>query len=76
MNLRDFIKTLSPDEQEVFAIGCETSVGQLKQVAGDHRRASVSLAINIERESDGAIRCEELRPDVDWDYIRGTSKAS
>lgn len=27
----------------------------------------------IERATQGAVRCEELRPDVDWAYLRGTS---
>ncbi|CAI06121.1 hypothetical protein ebB253 [Aromatoleum aromaticum EbN1] len=26
----------------------------------------------IERATAGAVRCEELRPDVDWGYLRGT----
>lgn len=24
----------------------------------------------IERAVDGAVRCEELRPDIDWGYLR------
>lgn len=28
----------------------------------------------IERFTDGAVRCEELRPDVDWTYLRGTGR--
>ena len=31
----------------------------------------------IERATNGLVRCEDLRPDVDWAYIRGTeSKAA
>lgn len=30
----------------------------------------------IERMTDGKVTCESLRADVDWDYIRGTSKAT
>lgn len=26
----------------------------------------------IERATSGAVTCEELRPDVDWAYLRGT----
>lgn len=26
----------------------------------------------IEKLTQGAVRCEELRPDVDWAYLRGT----
>jgi len=28
----------------------------------------------IERATKGAVRCEELRPDVDWAYLRGTAQ--
>lgn len=28
----------------------------------------------IERATHGAVRCEDLRPDVDWAYLRGTDK--
>jgi len=28
----------------------------------------------IERATAGAVRCEELRPDVDWSVLRGTSR--
>lgn len=27
----------------------------------------------IERVTNGHVRCESLRPDVDWSFIRGTS---
>jgi len=28
----------------------------------------------IERATAGAVTCEDLRPDVDWAYLRGTAK--
>lgn len=27
----------------------------------------------IERATKGAVRCEDLRPDVDWAYLRNTA---
>lgn len=27
---------------------------------------------SIERMTRGAVTCEELRPDIDWGYLRGT----
>ena len=27
----------------------------------------------IEKATGGAVRCEELRPDVDWAYLRKSS---
>lgn len=32
------------------------------------------LCIVLERESHGAVTCEDLRPDVDWAYLRGTAR--
>ncbi len=29
--------------------------------------------IEIEKAAGGAVRCEDLRPDVDWAYLRGTA---
>jgi DNA-binding transcriptional regulator YdaS (Cro superfamily) len=29
----------------------------------------------IERATNGAVRCEELRPDVDWAVLRGSPAA-
>jgi DNA-binding transcriptional regulator YdaS (Cro superfamily) len=75
MKLKTYLKSLTyPDGIEAFAAGCGTTIGQLKQVAGGHRRAGESLTINIERESGGAVRCEDLRPDVDWAFIRASNK--
>ena len=75
MNLLDYLKSLTNEQQAAFAAQCQTSAGQLKQVAYGHRRASAALAINVERASDGVVRCEDLRPDIDWAYLRGTAAA-
>ncbi len=29
----------------------------------------------IERATGGAVRCEDLRPDVDWQVLRGTAQS-
>jgi DNA-binding transcriptional regulator YdaS (Cro superfamily) len=72
MSLKTYLKSLTPAEREAFAKACDTSLGQLNQVAWGYRRAGESLAINIERESGGKVTCEQLRPDVDWAYLRNT----
>lgn len=28
---------------------------------------------SIERATEGAVRCEELRPDIDWGYLRASA---
>lgn len=70
--LIDYLKAHPAPAQ--FAAVCGTTIGHLKQIAYGHRQSNPALAINIERESGGAVRCEELRPDVDWAYLRATKK--
>lgn len=63
-----------PDRPE-FAHRCGTTHKYLNMVAhGQKQRVGESLAIAIDRETAGAVRCEDLRPDVDWPYLRGTRK--
>lgn len=42
------------------------------QWAAEVRRVPADHCPGIERETAGAVRCEELRPDIDWAYLRGT----
>jgi DNA-binding transcriptional regulator YdaS (Cro superfamily) len=41
------------------------------------RRARVPAEYcpRIERATNGAVRCEDLRPDVDWGFLRATDCA-
>jgi DNA-binding transcriptional regulator YdaS (Cro superfamily) len=73
--LRDYLKTLSPDEQEAFAKRCGTSLNYLRKALSTKQQFGESLVIDMERESGQAVRCEQIRPDVDWAYLRGTSKS-
>lgn len=69
MTLNEYLKTLGKPEADDFATRCQTSVGFLRLIALGHRRAGYSLAVAIDRESQGAVCCRDLRPDMDWDYI-------
>lgn len=40
------------------------------QWASGIRQVPVERCIQIERATDGAVRCEELRPDIDWSVLR------
>ena len=70
--LIQYLNSLSPTEQAAFAERCGTSVGYLRKAVSTRQKLGESLCINIERESGGQVRCEDLRPDVDWAYLRGT----
>lgn len=74
-SLRAYLKTLSPTEQQEFAVRCDTTIGYLRKVLSTGQSIGESIAIAIERESERAVTCEELRPDVDWAYLRRTPAA-
>lgn len=68
-----YLSSLPPDQRESFAQRCGTTVGYLRKAVSVGQRIGESLAIAIERESGRAVTVEQLRPDVDWAYIRGTN---
>jgi len=70
MSLHAYIKALDRAALDDLAMRCQTTAGQLKQIAYGNRRANAGLAINLERETEGQVTCEELRPDIDWAYLR------
>ncbi|ABI59728.1 hypothetical protein Neut_1483 [Nitrosomonas eutropha C91] len=72
MELIEYIKKLSISDRNDFAVCCETSFAHLRNIAYGYRRAGELLCINIERESGGLVKCETLRPDVDWGYLRNS----
>lgn len=76
MKLIDLIRSLEPAQLDALAERSGTSVGNLKQIAYGYRLAGPGLAINLDRESGRAVTCEELRPDIDWAYLRNSSTSS
>lgn len=65
---------MSGVERISFAERCETTAGHLRNIVYGDRSCSAELAVNFERESDGAVTCETLCPDVDWKYLRGSTR--
>lgn len=62
-------------------------VGKLASLAGvavptasqwctGKRQVPAERCIVIERESKGVIRCEDLRPDVEWGVLRQVSESA
>ncbi|CAN7609223.1 helix-turn-helix domain-containing protein [Caballeronia sp. LjRoot34] len=66
---------MTPDKQEEFARLCGTTIGYLRKAISTGQQLGESLCINIDRESAGGIRCEELARSVDWAYLRGTGSS-
>lgn len=74
--LRIYINGLEKPVQTSFAERCNTTIGYLRKAISVGQRLNESLCINIERETAGEIRCEDLRPDVDWAYLRRSTETA
>lgn len=70
--LREYLNSMMVEEQVEYAKLSGTSLGYLRKAISIRQRLGEGLCINLERESGGYIRCEELRPDVDWAFLRGS----
>jgi DNA-binding transcriptional regulator YdaS (Cro superfamily) len=70
--LIQFLNGLKPPEQIAFAERCGTTIGYLRKAASKKQKLGDGLCINIERETQRQVRCEDLRADIDWAYLRGT----
>jgi DNA-binding transcriptional regulator YdaS (Cro superfamily) len=72
--LLEYLNSLSTSDQHAFATRCESTPGHIRNVAHGYSPCAEKLAINLERETAREVRCEKLRPDVDWAFIRGTRR--
>lgn len=73
--LREYLNSMSPEKQEAFAEQCDTSISYLRKAISVGHKMGERLVISIEKASHGSVRCEDLRPDVDWSYLRGTRRS-
>lgn len=62
--LRTYLNTLSTDQQAAFASRCKTSIGYLRKAISTGQRLGEQLALDIERESGGAVPLLSLRADL------------
>lgn len=73
MNLKSYT-----DQERGRAIALGRSLGispsLISQWANEIRQIPAERCPEIEKATNGAVTCEELRPDVDWKYLRGTSR--
>lgn len=68
MNLKTY---LAEHKQVDLARKLGVTQGAVHQWATGMTRPSAERCIQIEKATAGAVRCEDLRPDVDWAYLRG-----
>ena len=65
-----YLNSLSPEAREAFASRCGTTVGYLRKACSIKQTLSEGMCLRIGAESAGAVAPEDLRPDVDWKFLR------
>lgn len=73
--LRDYINGLDTAGQREFAESAGTTIGFLRKAISVKQKLGEGICIRIEAASHGAVRVEDLRPDVPWDVIRDSRAA-
>lgn len=67
MDLRSYLRTLTPDGRRAFAKDIGTTIGHLNNMASGQSAISPVYSAQIELKSKGAVPRHETRPD---DYLR------
>ena len=74
MDLKTYLSTSERGTAKQLAAAMGISTSYLSQLAhgvkGQEVRISIQRCVVIEDLTGGAVRCEELRPDVDWDKFK------
>lgn len=71
--LRDFCLAMSREDREIFAEKVGTTAGHLHQIYHGYSKCNEALAIEIDKATGGQVKCDDLCPDVDFDYLRKQS---
>lgn len=58
--------------QNALALLLGVSKGAVSQWKDEGRKVPAEHCPVIERATSGRVRCEDLRPDIAWDVLRGT----
>jgi DNA-binding transcriptional regulator YdaS (Cro superfamily) len=70
--LREYIKSLNAEQRVAFSEAIGASIGHLRKAISLRQKLSPAVVVEIERASSGRITCEQLRPDVNWGYLRSS----
>jgi DNA-binding transcriptional regulator YdaS (Cro superfamily) len=64
MNLIDYLTKRGLAASLAKELGVSTVV--ISQWKTEKRKVPTVRCLEIEKATDGAVRCEDLRPDIDW----------
>lgn len=72
MRLDEYLKTHDLSQRKLAA-ALKVSPVMVSIWASGKRRVPAERCPDIERETGGLVRCEDLRPDVAWLVVRGVA---
>ena len=64
--LKNYLHALPHDQRGVFAVRCGTTIGYLKKIFSTKGLLGAEICVSIERESEGQVTRQDLRPDDYW----------
>ena len=70
MDLKTYLGQRGVAQQLAQTVGVSPVI--ISQWKTGERQVPAERCPAIERATGGAVRCEDLRPDVDWAYLRAT----
>ena len=77
MTLSDYLDEIgSRGRGSALAVGIGAPPESISQWKTGVRRVPAERCPEIERFTSGAVRCEDLRPDIDWAVLRRRVKAA
>lgn len=65
-----YLKPMSPMARMDFVTRCKTTEAYLRKAISVKQPLGEGLCLRISAESAGAVMPEDLRPDLDWGYLR------
>lgn len=66
MNFHTYLFAIPKDDRSAFAKKIGVTVRHLENVAHGYRKASVTVALRIERATKGMVRRTDVLPNYDW----------
>lgn len=75
MNLNEYLSANGRTAKKL-AVDIGVCAPLISQWRSGSRSIPAERCPAIERATGGAVTCEDLRPDVDWAYLRGSAPAN
>ncbi len=75
MNLKTYFKSSNQSQAELAKV-LGVTPGAVNQWVNGLNAVAAERCPAIERATGGLVRCEDLRPDVQWSVLRGTKLAT